>query len=333
MRLQSQRALIPNLSFIVAPMVGASDLAFRLLCRKYGATLAFTPMFYSDKFVDDIEYRNKSFGEQQICEQDKPLIVQFCGNSPQKMLEAALLVEDKCAGVDINLGCPQREAKNMQYGGYLLTLEHREVVLEMVRLLSSRLKVPLSCKIRLLDDLEATLDLVRALEKAGCAWITVHGRTVGNPLKRRDGPADLVAIKAIAKAVRMPVVANGNVRNWGDVTRNLKLTKAAGIMSAEALLQDPSLFKGLPVDRFVLAYEYLKFAKHYPPPSLDWVIRHVNKMVKGPLQQNELHDSLFACKSIKQIREVLVECRLKASCDTDKHVEVLSEIELQSISG
>lgn len=342
LQLQNKRARLPDLSYIVAPMVGASDLAFRLLCRKYGATLAFTPMFYSDRFnssnssVDDSSKNGVSYFDQvfETCESDQPLIVQFCGNSSQTLLQAALMVEDKCAGVDINLGCPQREARNMVYGGYLLSLEHREKVLEIVRVLSSRLKIPVSCKIRLMDDLESTIALVKGLEAAGCAWITVHGRTVGNPLKRRDGPADLEAIRTLVKAVRIPVVANGNVRNFGDVQKNLQTTRAAGIMAAESLLQDPSLFKGTPVDRFVLAYEYLKFAKHYPPP-IDWAIRHINKIVKEPIQHCQLHDRLFACTSIRQIRDILVECRtsIQHSFCAPVTSDVLNENELDSISG
>lgn len=220
----------------------------------------------------------------------------------------------------------------MLYGGYLLQPEHREVVLEMVRLLSSRIQVPLSCKIRLLDDLASSVSLVQSLEAAGCAWLTVHGRTVGNPLKRRDGPADLEAIRAIAKAVKIPVVANGNIRNFGDLARNLHLTRAAGVMSAEAILQNPSLFREVPVDRFVLAYEYLKFAKQFPPP-LDWVIRHVNKMVKEAIQECQLHDSLFACTSIKQIRAVLMKCRSQLGHSFTPAVTHDSEADVDAIAG
>jgi hypothetical protein len=129
----------PFLRFVAAPMVGASDLAFRLMARKYGATLACTPMLYSHRFVSDDIYR-RTF---QTCPQDRPLSVQFCGNEPEVMLAAAKLVEDQVDAVDINLGCPQREAYNLHYGCYLLDETQHATVLAMVRTLSKNLKVML----------------------------------------------------------------------------------------------------------------------------------------------------------------------------------------------
>ena len=90
-------ALAPeNLQHIVAPMVGASELAFRLLCRKYGATLAYTPMMNSEKFATDAEYRE---AELQSCPEDRPLVAHFSANCPKTFLAAAKLAEDKCDAI------------------------------------------------------------------------------------------------------------------------------------------------------------------------------------------------------------------------------------------
>jgi len=88
-----------------APMVDQSDLAFRMLVRRFGADLVFTPMFYSDKFADDAKYRQEAF---QTCEGDRPLVVQFSGNDPHVLLSAARHVEASCDAIDLNLGCPVR---------------------------------------------------------------------------------------------------------------------------------------------------------------------------------------------------------------------------------
>ena len=71
-------------------MVKAGDLAYRMLCRKYGADLCYTPMFYSQRFVEDENYRLTEF---QTCAEDRPLCVQFSGDNPEMLLKAAMLVQ------------------------------------------------------------------------------------------------------------------------------------------------------------------------------------------------------------------------------------------------
>jgi hypothetical protein len=87
---------------LVAPMVDQSELPFRLLCRKYGATAAYTPMFHSRLFAENLKYRK----EFTTCPEDRPLFVQFCANNPDTLLEASRLVEDQCDYIDINFGYP-----------------------------------------------------------------------------------------------------------------------------------------------------------------------------------------------------------------------------------
>ena len=101
---------------IVAPMVDQSELPFRMLCRKYGSDLCYTPMFHSANFSTSENYRNANFS---TCKEDRPVLVQFCANDPDVFLAAAKFVEGVADGVDLNLGCPQRIAKRGYYGSFL----------------------------------------------------------------------------------------------------------------------------------------------------------------------------------------------------------------------
>ncbi|XP_061339998.1 uncharacterized protein LOC133286582 [Gastrolobium bilobum] len=273
---------------IVAPMVDNSELPFRMLCRKYGAEAAYTPMLHSRIFTETEKYREEEF---TTCKEDRPLFVQFCANNPDVLLEAARKVEPYCDYVDINLGCPQRIARRGNYGAFLM--DNLPVVKSLVEKLALNLQVPVSCKIRLFPNLEDTLKYARMLEEAGCMLLAVHGRT----RDEKDGKkfrADWKAIRAVKDAVRIPVLANGNIRHIDDVKDCLEETGVEGVLSAETLLENPALFAGFrtaewvsgsegtnvdgKLDQADLLVEYLKLCEQYPVP---WrMIRsHVHKLL------------------------------------------------------
>lgn len=167
------------------------------------------------------------------------------------------------------------------------------LVKSLVEKLASNLSTPVSCKIRVFPDLEDTLNYAKMLEDAGCALLAVHGRT----RDEKDGKkvrANWNAIRAVKNAVRIPVLANGNVRHMDDVQSCLEETGADGVLSAESLLENPALFAGFrtaewavnssdrnengKIDQGTLLEEYLKLCEEYPVP---WrMIRaHVHKML------------------------------------------------------
>lgn len=223
---------------VVAPMVEQSELPFRMLCRRYGADLAYTPMFHSRSFAESAEYRHREFS---TCPQDRPLFVQFCGHDPETVLAAARYVENDCDAVDLNLGCPQGIAKRGFYGAFLM--EHWDIVHTILHTLAVELKVPVTAKMRVFDDDLMTLRYAAMLRDAGAHVIAVHGRTRVQK-GQQTGRADLDTIRKVREHVGkdVPVIENGNILTFSDIAPNMNATGCDAVMSAEALLWDPRLY-------------------------------------------------------------------------------------------
>ena len=292
-------------ALVVAPMVDQSDLPFRLLCRRYGANLCFTPMIHTRLVVESPTYQQKFFSPRHWPTQDRPLIAQMYGSDPDIFLRAAQLVEPHVDGIDINCGCPQGIARRGNYGAFLL--EQEEALLRLVKHLVKHLRVPLSVKVRLLprpdacnhpstmgdfDIPTASLELYEKLVDAGVHMLTIHGRT-------RKQKAELMGQAdwdTIGKAVelygdRIPILANGSIQDFHDVEECLRITKADGIMSSESLLEYPPIFYHIhqtperTVGRIQIAREYLELAKQYPPnqggqgSGLKCIRAHIHKFL------------------------------------------------------
>lgn len=274
---------------VVAPMVGHSELPFRMLCRKYGAKICYTPMINSKLFVEQEHYRNRFF---RTCFDDRPLVVQFCGHDPNILLKAAKMVEDKCDAVDLNAGCPQQIAKKGYYGAFLL--ENCDLMEEIVKVVSSGLSIPFFCKVRLLPTgIEPSINLYKRLQNAGASLITVHGRTrLEN--KFTTGKANWDAIKLAKQSLNIPVVANGGMENLDDVNRCLEYTGCDGAMTAEALLDSPALFyPDAPKNPIIMSLEYLELCKKHGETDNKDTRSHIFKFLASMLMQHPTYYKLI----------------------------------------
>lgn len=280
-------------ALVVAPMVDQSDYPFRLLCRKYGSNLAFTPMIHSKLLVNSVEYRAKFMPTAQHAN-DRPLIAQMCGHDPDILEKAAKMLLPYVDGIDLNCGCPQGIAKRGFYGAFLL--ENEEVLLNCVKRLVKTINKPVSVKVRLLPgEPQKSIDLFRKLVDSGIHLLTVHART-RHQNKQATGAADWDRIREVVDLFghRLPIFANGSIADMLDVQRCFEHTGVDGVMSSEAILEYPALFLTPPVriGRIQLAKEYLQLAKQHPPEKggqgsgIKCLRAHVHRFVHEDLEDN-----------------------------------------------
>lgn len=313
---------------VVAPMVDASELAYRMQCRKHGAQLVYTQMFSSHMFVESAEYRRQNF---QTIAEDRPLIVQFAGDKPDVLLKAAKMVQGKCDAVDINLGCPQGIAKRGHYGAFLM--EELDLLTAIVSKLANELNIPVTCKTRIYHDFNRTIRLMETLVNAGASLLTVHGRT-REEKKQKIGMCDWITlqrIKAHFLERGVPIICNGGIANIDDFWECLEVTDADGCMLSEAILEDPAVFSRKPstthskMDDFAfnecdvkmtqldIAFEYMDYAIQYPPRHLKIVRGHlfrylfryfdVHPEIRNKMAEEKTIEGIY--KSIEELREIV----------------------------
>lgn len=294
---------LPNLQYCAAPLVGQSDLAFRLQTVQNGATATWTQMYLATDLITNRDLfetlcksleLGKSASENIIRDSKNPLagqsapqIVQLAGNDVQTLADAARKVAPLADAIDLNLGCPQRHAEQGHYGAYLLPKHNWPLITDIVSGLSQAVDLPVSTKIRLTVPKEQTSQLAVALARAGSSLVTVHPRFASS-VRRRKGLADLNQVIQVREALQAEgllrsteqprgdtaVVSNGNVRCWEDIGANRSATGASGVMVGETLLENPALFRpslsaldqmGAETERsdVQLAQEYLDLRHRY----------------------------------------------------------------------
>ncbi len=240
----------------VAPMAGVTDRPFRQLCKRLGAGYAVSEMVTSRK---DLWNTLKTSRRANHEGEPGPIAVQIAGTEAAMMAEAALYNIDRGAQIiDINMGCPAKKVCNKWAGSALMQDEKLaiEIVQAVVDACAPR-NVPVTLKMRTgwSQDHKNVVVLARAAESAGVQMVTVHGRTREQGYK---GAAEYDTITAVKAALKIPVVANGDITSPEKALEVLRATGADAIMVGRAAQGRPWIFREIA--------HFLETGRHLAPP-------------------------------------------------------------------
>lgn len=223
---------------ILAPMAGITDLAFRLLCKEQGCDAVVTEMISAKALY----YGNKNtIPLMETQEEEQPIGVQIFGSDPELMGQMAHKIENRgFAFIDINMGCPVPKIVNNQEGSALML--QPELAGKIVREIKKSVSLPVTAKFRLGFDEEHknAVEFAQILEENGADALVVHGRTRE---QFYSGKADWEAIHQVKKAVRIPVIANGDVFHGQDAVAIREKTGCDGIMIGRGSKGNPWIFR------------------------------------------------------------------------------------------
>lgn len=254
----------------LGPMAGVTDLPFRLLCKEMGCNMLYTEMVSAKAIL----YKNKNTKELlNIDKNEHPVGVQLFGSDPDIMAQIAAQVEEgECDFIDINMGCPVPKIVNNGEGSALL--KQPKLVEEILTKMVKAVNKPVTVKIRkgFENGTVYAVEIAKIAESCGVSAISVHGRTRE---QYYSGKADWDVIKDVKKAVKIPVIGNGDIFSAEDAKAMKEYTGCDGLMVARGARGNPWIFREIK--------EYLENGNVIDKPTIndirEMIIRHAKMLV------------------------------------------------------
>lgn len=226
---------------IIAPLAGYTNYSYRKIMREFGASLCYTEMISAK----GINFKNKRTLEMTKIEEDDHLVnMQLFGGTKEDLVKAAIYIDkySDCDIIDLNMGCPVKKVLKAKSGSYLL--KDPDNIYEIVKAVVESVSKPVTVKIRLGQTKNTinVLEVAKKIEKAGASAICIHGRTQSDLYK---GKANYDYIRIVKEQVKIPVIANGDIKSIEDAKYVLDYTKCDAIMIGRSSIGNPWLIQNI----------------------------------------------------------------------------------------
>ena len=294
---------------VLAPLAGYTDLPFRSVVKKFGVDLTVSEMISSNALA----YSNpKTLKMVEKASNEDPYIVQISGSKTDviRLAVEKLNEIDGIDGIDLNCGCPAPKVFSHGSGSNLLgDLPRLQEILKTIKKYSN--KELTTVKVRIGVDEKIPYDIARAIEDVGVDMISVHGRTKQGKYK---APVDYDAIKTIVDAVNIPVIANGDIKDYHKAKEVLEYTGASGVMIGRGAIGKPWIFHQIAnqsedisneFKHQIILEHYEGMLKHYGKHAVVMFRKHFHTYSKGYENANEFRQKVNFITEEDNMRELL----------------------------
>ena len=296
--------------FVLAPMAGITDLAFRMLCKECGAGMVFTEMVSANA----LSRRNKA--TELLLEstsKESPVVVQLFGQNTEHIVKAARIIEENYSfdAININCGCPATKIIKEGAGSALLNRPNK--IGEIIRKTVEAVDMPVTAKIRAGINFKniIAVDVAKIIEENGASAVAVHGRVA---IQGYAGKANWQYIKDVKDNVKIPVIGNGDVDSAESALRMMKDTGCDYVMIGRAARGNPLLFKQCddffktgkyemitPQMRIEQFHKYLEYAREFDV-NFKFIKVQANYFTKGIKKGSLIREKIGHTKSIDEIK-------------------------------
>ena len=278
---------IGNITFgqypvFLAPMEDVTDIAFRLMCKQFGADMVYTEFVSSDALIRHV---NKTKAKLEVAEEERPVAIQIYGKDVAAMVEAAQICEEaKPDIIDLNFGCPVKKVAGKGAGAGML--RNPELMLEITRAVAAAVKIPVTVKTRLGwdNDSKIIVDLAERLQDCGIAALTIHGRTRA---QMYTGDADWTLIGAVKNNPRMhiPIIGNGDVVSATTCKKAFDDSGVDAVMIGRGSIGSPWIFREVK--------HFLETGEELPKESFQWYSDILKKQVLQSVERLDEHRGIL----------------------------------------